>query len=796
MAADIESEFNHLLPEGLAQLSGSLVLSLDVREMMEIQDYFKKLGRNPTRAELEMLAQTWSEHCKHKTFNAVIECSDSEGNLTTINGLFSTYIKKATVDVGAALGDRGEEWLVSVFKDNAGIVKFNDNFDFAFKAETHNHPSALDPFGGANTGVGGVIRDILGAGMGARPCFNTDAFCLAPPDFPKDRVPAGILAPKRILRGVVAGVRDYGNPMGIPTVNGAFFFHDSFLGSPLVFCGTGGFIPRGMHEKKALPQDAIIVVGGSTGRDGIHGATFSSIELSGNSSSGAVQIGNPIEERKVMDALLAARDRGLYRAVTDCGAGGFSSAIGEMAQDTGCEVWLDRAPLKHQSLQQWEIWLSESQERMIFAVPDGNVAELVEVFRREGVAATAIGKFTGSGRVVVKFGQDTICDLDCDFLHKGLPQKKLKAKITKIDSAVSREFSQPSDLAAELAALLSSWNVCSKEWVVRQYDHEVQAHTVIKPLHGRLMDGHGDAAVLQPFFDSFEGIAIGNGLNPLYGTLNPYAMAASAIDEALRNVVSVGGDPFETVLLDNFCLASPNDERNLGDLVEACRACYDYSVAFGAPFISGKDSLFNEYKLSGRSIPIPPTLLVSAASKVHDVRKCVTSDFKAVGNLVYLAGTTKDELGGSQYYYTKGMAGGNVPKVDAAISKKILKAASDSIRGGLVLSCHDCSEGGLGVAVSEMCFGSGMGAQLELASTGYSGSRDDYALFSESSSRLVIEVAPENAGKTESMFEGLPFHRIGRTGGGSLTITGLDGKTIIDTTVETLKSAWKNPMGW
>ncbi len=798
--------FLDLDSDGLVQLSQSMLLSLDAVEMKKVQDHFLKLGRNPTQAELETVAQTWSEHCKHKTFTAEVEYDNGSGKIEKIDGLFSSLIRKATLDIKAKLGKRGEEWLVSIFKDNAGIVKFNEKYDFAFKAETHNHPSALDPFGGANTGVGGVIRDVLGAGLGAKPYFNTDVFCLAPPDFDSAKVPEGILAPKRILRGVVAGVRDYGNPMGIPTINGGYYFHENYLGAPLVFCGTGGFMPRGMHEKAAKKGDAIVTVGAETGRDGIHGATFSSIELDANACTGAVQIGNPIEERKVMDGLLQARDKRLYNFVTDCGAGGFSSAVGEMAEILGCEVWLEKAPLKYKGLKPWEIWVSESQERMILSVSQEKVAELVELFRRENVQAVVIGKMTGTGRIVVKHGADVICDLDCGFLHKEVPRKKMAARKRKAkefaaatgNAKDAKKISAPKDITSELISLLSGWNTCSKEWTVRQYDHEVQAHNVIKSMNGKRMDGHGDASVLQPFVESYEGIAVANGLNPLYGTIDAYAMAASAINEALRNVVCVGGNPSETVLLDNFCAPSPKNPENLGDIVEECKACYDYSVEYLTPFVSGKDSLHNEFKLADRTIAIPPTLLISAAAKVPDVRKCVTADFKKAGNAIYLVGKTFEELGGSQYYYRKGVDGGNAPKVDAKESKKIFESMHSAINAGLVRACHDCSEGGLAVAVAEMCFGSEIGAEISLGKVIYEGEkRDDFVLFAESNSRFVVEVEPANASKFEEKFKGLPVAKIGAvTADRKLTVAGLAGKNAIDADVSKLKAAWKKPMDW
>jgi phosphoribosylformylglycinamidine synthase II len=778
---------------GLMHISRSGQLSLNPAEMKAIQEHFRGLGRDPTDVELETFAQTWSEHCSHKTLKGHI---DFDGR--RIDNLLKETIFGATQEIRRRLGK--DDWCVSVFEDNAGVVRFDERYNVCFKVETHNHPSAIEPYGGANTGLGGVIRDPLGTGLGAKPICNTDVFCFAPPDTPPEALPAGVLHPKKVMQGVVAGVRDYGNRMGIPTVNGAVCFDPRYLGNPLVYCGTVGLIPVDRCQKEAQAGDLIVAVGGRTGRDGIHGATFSSIELTSESekvSGGAVQIGNAITEKRMLDVILQARDQGLYRAITDCGAGGFSSAVGEMGEKLGAVVHLDRAPLKYEGLSYTEIWISEAQERMILAVPPASWPAFQSLCRSEKVEATAIGTFEATGRLRLMYHENRVADLDMNFLHCGRPTVVRQATLTRRASEGPPRPSLALRAHDEvLLKILSSYNVCSKEWIIRQYDHEVQGGTVIKPLVGVQNDGPGDAAVITPVLGSWKGLAIGCGINPYYGDLDPYHMAALAIDEAVRNVVAVGADPRRIALLDNFCWGNTDRPEVLGSLVRAAEACRDVALAFNMPFISGKDSLNNEFHAGDRHMIIPPTLLISAMGIVPDVRRCVTMDLKEPGNVLLLVGATRDELGGSHYCLVTGQTGGNVPQVDLARAPKILHKLHEAIAAGFVRSCHDLSEGGLAVAVAEMAFAGGIGAdvtglaELKLA--------NDVALFSESATRFLLEIAPEVLGKVTAVFRSeVPMQEIGQTcKEPRLRIAGASGEWIVWIGLDKLKDAWQQPLKW
>jgi phosphoribosylformylglycinamidine synthase II len=780
----------------LAELSKKGQLYLNVNEMKAIQAYFDKEGRSPTDIELEAMAQTWSEHCNHKTFrgNITYTVKDNKGRVKVehINNLLKNTIVKATMTLN-------KPWCVSVFHDNAGIVKFDDKYNICFKAETHNHPSALEPFGGANTGVGGVIRDILGTGLGAKPICNTDIFCFAPPDFPADKLPSGALHPRRVMKGVVSGVRDYGNKMGIPTVNGAICFHEHYVGNPLVFCGTIGIIPKGKDKKVAKKGDLVVVMGGRTGRDGIHGATFSSGELTHESevvSSGAVQIGNPIEEKKVLDILIQARDEGLYSAVTDCGAGGLSSAVGEMGEKLGARVDLDLVPLKYQGLNYTEIWISESQERMVFAVPSSKIARLKELCAGENVDLAVIGTYSGTGRLELSCHGVKVCDLDMAFMHGGVPRIAKEASWTT-PRYKEPVFKCPSDLASKLREVLSDYNVCSKESVIRRYDHEVQGGSVIKPLAGPGCDGPSDASVIRPILTSKKGIAVSNGINPRFGLIDPYWMAASVIDEAIRQVVAVGADLKTIAILDNFCWGNPDKPDRLGGLVRAAKGCHDFAVAYGTPFISGKDSFYNEYTDKGRSIAIPGTLLLSAMAHVKDVEKAVTMDLKKPGSCIYIIGKTYAELGGSVYLKTYGAIGNDVPKVNAKDALWAYTALSAAIQKRMVLSAHDCSEGGLAVALAEMAFAGGFGVTALLNSVPVDAKvkRDDVLLFSESNSRIIVEVDPKNRKAFERMMAGVPMGMIGQVlEGTDLFVYGLKDNLCLKADVNELKQAWKKPL--
>jgi phosphoribosylformylglycinamidine synthase len=789
---------------GLEKLSKDGQLALNVSEMKAIQEHFRKQDRDPTDIELESLAQTWSEHCSHKTLKGPIDMTeyvDGKPKTRRINNLLKETIFGSTQELRKRFGK--DDWCVSVFADNAGVVKFDDKFHVCFKVETHNHPSAIEPYGGANTGIGGVIRDPLGTGLGAKPIANTDVFCFAPPDYPPENLPPGVLHPRRVMQGVVTGVKDYGNRMGIPTINGAVIFDERYLANPLVYCGTVGLIPVDRMEKHARAGDLIVAVGGRTGRDGIHGATFSSLELTAESdvvSGGAVQIGNAIAEKKVLDVILQARDQGLYNAITDCGAGGFSSAVGEMAADLGAFVHLDKAPLKYEGLSYTEIWISESQERMVLSVPPENWPKLDALCRSEGVEAAVLGTFEATGRLRLSYQDKQVGDLAMEFLHDGRPDVVRKADWFAGDTKSLRIASWPKREPAEiLQKVLGSYSVCSKEWVIRQYDHEVQGGSVIKPLTGVKNDGPSDASVLLPVLGSWTGLAIGNGINPRYGDIDPYWMAAAVIDEAVRNVVAVGADPARIAILDNFCWGNVNESEVLGSLVRAAEACRDVALAFGTPFISGKDSLYNAYTSQGRKISIPGTLLISAMGRVPDVRQCVTMDLKEAGNDLYLIGVTKRELGGSHYHLVTGQTGTEVPKVDLQLAPRIFQAIHAAIAKGLIRSCHDLSEGGLAVALAEMAFAGGIGADItglkELI--GADRLNDDERLFSESTTRFVAEVKPENVAAFRAALSDIPLTPLGKTvAEPRLRMAGMNGEWIIWSKLSELKEAWQKPLRW
>ncbi|MDP7014644.1 MAG: phosphoribosylformylglycinamidine synthase subunit PurL [Pirellulaceae bacterium] len=792
--------------EGLERLSRDGQLYLTLVEMQTIQRHFRDLEREPTDAELESIAQTWSEHCSHKTLAGRIAYRDEHGERQFDNMLKET-IFAATQKIREQWGD--DDWCVSVFKDNAGIVRFDEDHNVVFKVETHNHPSALEPYGGANTGIGGVIRDPLGTGMGAKPICNTDVFCFAPPDTPADELPEGVLHPRRVMKGVVSGVRDYGNRMGIPTVNGAVYFDPRYLGNPLVYCGNVGILPRDKSFKEPQPGDWIVAIGGRTGRDGIHGATFSSAELTSESetlSGGAVQIGNAITEKMLLDVLLKARDLNLYNAVTDCGAGGFSSAVGEMGEEIGAEVWLEKCPLKYDGLSYTEIWISEAQERMVLSVPEESWRDFHDLCASEGVEATVIGQFKPTNRLVLKYNDAEVADLAMEFLHQGRPPVVRQAEYSPPPHVELTVDGQSVDLNKTLTDILGSLNVCSKEWVIRQYDHEVQGGSVLKPLVGVDNDGPGDAAVVRPVLSSHRGLAISCGMNPHFGDYDTYHMAASAIDEAIRNCVAVGADPSRIAILDNFCWGYTDRSSTLGSLVRAALACYDLAVELETPFISGKDSLNNEFSFvddrgEKQTISIPPSLLISAMGQVDDVRRCVSMDLKRAGNELYQIGWTRDELGGSHFALVNDLTGGAPPTVDAAYAKLVFAAVHRAIQARAVRSCHDLSEGGLAAAAAEMAFAGGLGADLRLASaplTDDARARGDIAaLFAESNTRFLVEVHPDSADQFKAACAGLPCERIGEvTDRPQLTISGHDGAAVIDASLESLKQSWIEPLAW
>lgn len=799
-------------------------LSLNLLEMQTVQKHYRNLERNPTDIELETIAQTWSEHCSHKTLAGRIDYEDPDGRRTFQNMLKET-IFKATTQLRQQWGDK--DWCVSVFKDNAGVVKFDDQFHVCFKVETHNRPSALEPYGGANTGVGGVIRDTLGTGLGAKPICSTDVFCFAPPDMSPDELPEGVLHPARIMRGVVAGVRDYGNRMGIPTVNGAIYFDRRYVGNPLVFCGNVGLIPVDKSFKQPQVGDLIVALGGRTGRDGIHGATFSSVELTDKSeklSGGAVQIGNAITEKMVQDVLLQARDRELYSAVTDCGAGGFSSAVGEMAEGLGAVVDLDLAPLKYQGLSYTEIWISEAQERMVLSVPPENWAALQALCHSESVEATVLGHFTGDQKLQLRYHGQTVGHLDLKFMHDGRPPVVRQAKYTPVavqplvpsagtTSERAWSISRPS-IEDTVLRLLSELNIASKQWVIQQYDHEVQGGSVVKPLVGAASDGPSDAAALRPRLDSARTIIVGNGMAPRFSDFDTYHAATSAMDEAVRNCVATGAIPSRIAVLDNFSWGYTDRPETLGALVRAAIACHDLALAWQVPFISGKDSLNNEFSYHDaqgqrQTIRIPHTLLISALGQADADTECITMDLKRPGNRLFQIGGTYSEFAGSHFSLVRGIEGGQVPVVRPQAAWSVFEAVHRCMKAGWIAACHDLSEGGLAVAISEMAFAGRLGATVELSqikilaanqneseSTCESVPADLVRLFSESNSRFVIEVPPTFVANVQQEFSSLPVCEIGVVTDTAQLVIRSGDQSLAALDIETLRQHWQKPLAW
>ena len=794
----IEVPIRQFDDEALVKLSADNEMFLNITEMKAIQDYFRRIGREPRDVELEMIAQTWSEHCVHKTFRSDVVVRDNSGNeVERFENLIKSTVFKATKDLA-------KPWCLSVFEDNAGVIEFDEAHAVCFKVETHNHPSAIEPYGGAATGIGGVIRDPMGTGLGADPVANTDVFCFGLPDMPLDAVPKGVLHPRRVMRGVVGGVRDYGNRMGIPTVNGAVYFDEKYLGNPLVFCGTVGLLPIDKcRKRRPNAGDAIVCVGGRTGRDGIHGATFSSGELTHQHEtefSHAVQIGNAITEKKMLDTIIQARDLGLYSCITDCGAGGLSSAVGEMGETTGAEVHLDRIPLKYAGLTYAEMWISEAQERMVLAVPPQNIERILKIFGDEGVEATVIGAYGAENRMLRLFYAGRLVgELEMELLHEGCPRPTKPAVYEKTErpSPVPHARKSYNDT---LLAILAAANVASKEWIIRQYDHEVQGGSAIKPLVGVGQDGPGDAAVIRPVLSSRKGVVISCGMNPRLGDLDPYQSALHAVDEALRNAVSVGANLDRTAILDNFCWGNCNKPDRMGTFVQSAKGCRDAALGYGTPFISGKDSLNNEFQTqSGETIAIPATLLISAISVIDDVSRCITADAKAAGNFLLLLGRTAPQLGGSHYLLVQGAQTGNdVPPVDVPGSLKVMRAIQAAIEAGAVRSCHDLSEGGLAVAAAEMAFSGGLGVQLDLAAvpTTDNSVGDQARLFAESAGRFLVEVAPDKYDAFMRIVKDCPVGEVGKvTDTGRVVIKGQAG-AVIDLPAAEAKAAWQKTFDW
>jgi phosphoribosylformylglycinamidine synthase len=841
-ADDTTNAIDIFIPdEDLVRLSKEMVLSLSLDELRAIQDYFsspavsterKKRGLpdKPTDCELEVLAQTWSEHCKHKEFNALIEYTDLEsGETETIDSLFRTFIKGSTDVISERLNRSGDNWLVKVFSDNAGVVRIDEDRVFVWKVETHNTPSALDPYGGAITGILGNNRDPLGTGRGGgKLLFNTNVLCFGRPDYDKPLL-TGQLHPERVFAGVRHGIEDGGNKSGIPTVNGAIIFDDRYSGKPLVYCGTGSVMPstyagRESWVKEISDGDRIVMAGGRVGKDGIHGATFSSAEIDNYSPRSAVQIGSPITQKLLSDFLERACEEGLVKCCTDCGAGGLSSSVGELARISGgARVHLERVPLKYAGLKPWEIFVSESQERMTLVVEDEHLAELCRMAEEFEVEVSDLGCFTADGYLDVRFEGKPVASIDLDFLHNGVPQKTLQAEWA-MPACQEPPLPEIDDYNDIVLRLMGSLNICSREDVIRQYDHEVKGKTVVKPLMGARGKASQDAAVMRLGFDSYEGIAISNGIIPRYGDIDAYEMSAGAFDEAIRQIISVGGklpdvssagNGFWSVN-DNFCVPdSAYDERDnpdgkykLAQLVRMCRALYDMAVFFDIPMTSGKDSMKNDFKADGEKISIPPTILYSMVAKIADVRRTLTSEFKSSGAAIYLIGRTYNELGGSEFYSLFGELGANVPRVRKEDAKRIYQKMMRANDLDLIESSHDLSDGGLAVAVAECAIGSGLGADLSIETGGKSssGAQDDSkadresgrdssslstnaVLFSESHSRFVVSVSSENKDRFEEVM-GSECSLIGEVSEQDRFRVSIDGLEVIDLALSEIESVW------
>jgi phosphoribosylformylglycinamidine synthase len=800
--------------------ANTLALSLD--EMYAIRAYYLRedvaadrraagLPADPTDAEIEVLAQTWSEHCKHKIFSSFITYEDVEtGKVETHDSLYKTFIQGSTKAIRRRNAENGPygDYCLSVFKDNAGVIKFSENLNVCVKVETHNSPSALDPYGGALTGIVGVNRDPMGTGLGANLLCNTDVFCFASP-YHEGELPPRLLHPRRVFEGVREGVEHGGNKSGIPTVNGSIVFDERYLGKPLVYCGTVGTMPvtvagRPSEDKCAMPGDAIVMCGGRIGKDGIHGATFSSEELHEGSPATAVQIGDPITQRKMYDFLMRARDKGLYNAITDNGAGGLSSSVGEMAEDCGgFDMDLAKAPLKYDGLKPWEILISEAQERMTVAVPPEKLDEFMELSRAMDVESTVLGSYNNEGRYFVRYGDTKVACLDMDFLHGGVPQMKLEAR-WEAPRIESDPVPQVQDHDALLHDMLGRLNICSKEYVVRQYDHEVQGKSAVKPMVGKENDGPSDAGVLRPDLDSEKGLVISHGICPKFSDIDTYWMMANAVDEAVRNAVAVGADPDFMAGCDNFCWcdpvqseATPDGRYKLAQLVRANKALAHYCLSFGVPCVSGKDSMKNDYKGGGQKISIPPTVLFSVIGVLPDVNKCLTSDFKNPGDDIYVLGLTHAELGGSELTDQLGFVRGEVPQVDALAARERYRKFFRAVQDGLVNGAHDLSDGGLAVALAEMCIGGRLGANVDLDAVPTCGDVDlTSLLYSETASRLLVSVPERNRLAFEQAMAGTKFARIGRVEQEPKLIARASDKTVLTSGVESLGRAFRATLDW
>ena len=774
--------------DALVALSKGMKLALFRDDMLAVQAYYRDKGREPTDVELEVIAQTWSEHCKHRIFGARIEHT-LNGRPEVVDGLFQSHIKAVSERIFA----RKPGFVLGAFVDNAGFIALDDALAVCLKVETHNHPSAIEPYAGANTGLGGVIRDILGAGKGAKPIASMDVFCFGPPDTKQESLKAkDVIHPLGIMRGVVRGVRDYGNRMGIPTVNGAIQFDPAYTYNPLVFCGTAGVIPRQDIAKAMRAGLQIVAVGARTGRDGLKGATFSSVSLTADSHAedqSAVQIGNPIEEKKASDLILHARAEGLIVFLTDCGAGGFSSAAGEMLSEVGGALFLERAPLKEEGLASWQILLSESQERMVLAVEEKDLPRLRELSAMHQTEMTVLGQSDGTGILKIWHHGSLVCELDNARLHEA-PRRHLVSNWQgPTGAAPAGQPTIPAGgaaAAALLRRLLADFAICSREPVIREYDHQVQGNTILTPLAGATGDAPQDAAVMR-VDGSPHLVSLACSLLPEWGKFDPFRAGLATVDECLRQLVLSGADPDQIAILDNFCMGNPDDPRELGGLVESVKGLCEAAEVYGAPFISGKDSFYNFFMTDEGPVSIPVTALVSGLGIVMDPAHVTGSSLRRADSELFLLGSWKDTpLGGSVAARVLGRTGDAVPLTDCAKNFALYHAYHEALKNGLILSAHDVSEGGLAVALAEMAFSLVAGLEIET----------DAPLFAEPSGCLVVEVSVVNRDAFVQYLGDLAveFTSLGRTTAEHRRLVIRTGSGAIDEPLAELKAIWKGAL--
>jgi phosphoribosylformylglycinamidine synthase subunit PurSL len=808
--------------ETLARLSIERSLSLNPNDIPTIRAYFldpevKRQRRmvslsDPTDVELEYISQARSDHCNHNTFRGRFHYRDlATGDSETIDNLFRTYIETPTLALKAQ-----KPWVISVLWDNAGVGRFDADHAYVITGETHNSPSNMEAYGGAITGIVGIYRDPMGTGRGARLIMGSYGYCVGPRDYKGPLRPR--LHPKRLLDGVIEGVRDGGNKSGIPTPFGQVLFHPGYLGKCLVFVTALGIMPTEIQgepsdEKTILPGDLAIMCGGRVGKDGIHGVTASSATFSKNTPAGHVQIGDPYTQKKMHDFLLEARDEGLIRFITDNGGGGLSSSIGESARfSNGCDIQLEKVPLKYDGLDQWEIWVSESQERMTVAIDPIHLDRFMALSRRHAVESTVIGTYTNTGKIHITYNGITCAYIDLDLLTSAFPQWTFEAEWQPPARRGLSEpvIGEPDDYEDLLTDMLGRPNICSKEWICRQYDHEVQGTSVIKPLVGAARDVPSDAAVIRPVLASRRGLVFSQALIPMYSAIDAYHMTTCTIDEAVRRAVAVGADPDHLGGVDNFCWPdiqfdagkNPDGKHKAAQLVRSCKALAAMCMAYGIPLLSGKDSMYVDGHLPGRygethKVSAPETLQFSITGVIADVSRCRTMDAKVPGDRVWVVGVTKNELGGSEYYAHGGHVGLNVPEVDADAFAACYRAMAEAIRKGLPASCHGIYRGGLGVHLAMVAMGGELGLAVDLAKVPAAGvERNDTLLFSESAGRFIVTLAPDHEEAFRALFADLPAACVGEvTVAPQLTITGLDGKCLAQLPVDGMKSAWKRPFG-